>query len=56
MYYKCTECGNVTAFPKIKTEYCGCGYSESYLACDCCNGIIGFFEQNGNRSKTNDRT
>lgn len=38
MYYKCTECGNVTAFPKIKTEYGGCGYSESYLACDCCGG------------------
>lgn len=38
MYYKCTECGNVTAFPNIKTEYGGCGYSESYLACDCCGG------------------
>ncbi len=38
MYYKCRECGNVTAFPNIKTEYGGCGYSESYLACDCCGG------------------
>ena len=38
MYCKCTECGNVTAFPKIKIEYGGCGYSENYLACDYCDG------------------